>query len=229
MDNIKISNIRLDNWVKISKNLKYEIALKLMQDEVENIKNGLTEEKIILLEHPAIYTAGTSAKTNDLLNPNQLSTYKTERGGQWTWHGPGQRIIWPLLNLNYRKKDVKLYVHSLEGWIIEVLEVLGIKGERKEGAHGVWVSRVDLGKPKRLDKIAAIGVRISRWITSHGISINLNPDLKYYDGIIPCGIKDIQTTSIYNLGYKISMSELDNIIKNKFENFFGKNKIMGRN
>ena len=228
MNNTKLNKNNKEKWITFTDAIEYSKAIKMMKSKVEKIKNGLLGEQILLLEHPSVYTAGTSSKDSDLIIKNDIPIYKTERGGQWTWHGPGQRIVWPLLDLNHRKKDVKLYVYHLEEWIIDVLNEIGIKGIRKNGAPGVWVSRKDINESKRLDKIAALGIRISKWVTSHGISININPSLKHFDGIIPCGIYGSKSTSIYQLGVNISSLQLDKIFKNTFKNHFGKNKIMGR-
>jgi lipoyl(octanoyl) transferase len=175
----------------------------------------------MLLEHPPIYTGGTSAQDSDLLANTGIESVSTGRGGQWTYHGPGQRIIWPVLDLTKRAQDVRLYVYQLEGWMIDVLASFGIEGLRREGLPGIWVQRRDIGLSDRLDKIVAIGVRISRWVTSHGMAFNLDPELSHYDGIVPCGVTDGGVTSLADLGLIISQAELDMAIQDCFAAHFG--------
>ena len=191
-----------------------------MQEMHAKIAEGTSEELVWMLEHQPVYTGGTSAKESDLINSGTIPSHLTGRGGQWTYHGPGQRVYWPMLNLSKRERDVRKYVYNLEAWIIDVLASFSIKGERREGLPGVWVRRSDINKPDKIDKIAAIGVRISKWVTMHGVAINLNPDLSAYDGIIPCGVKDGGVTSFSDLGRVISMEELDIAAKISFKKVF---------
>ena len=171
---------------KIDQNpVAYEDALAFMEARAAAIRDSGAPECVWLLEHPPLYTAGTSAREEDLLDPSRFPVFRTGRGGEYTYHGPGQRVAYAMLDLRARRPDVRAYVHDLEEWIIRTLTVFGIPGERREGRPGVWVRRPDLG---REDKIAALGVRIRRWVTLHGIAINHEPDLSHYDGIVPCGI-----------------------------------------
>ena len=201
---------------KISNNpVDYDFAVSEMKKRVLEIKKNSAYEMIWLLEHNSIYTAGTSAKLEDLKNSN-VNFQHTGRGGQWTWHGPGQRVVYLMLNLKNRLQDVKAYVYALEELIILTLKDFYINGARINGQPGVWVK-----DNNGCDKIAALGIRISSWITFHGISINVNPDLDEFKNIIPCGIKNSGVTSFYKLGKKISLKELDTILKKKFIKVFG--------
>ena len=184
------------------------------------IAKGVSDEMVWMLEHPPVYTGGTSATKNDLLNIGSIPTHLTGRGGQWTYHGPGQRIYWPMLDLSKRQKDVRKYVYHLELWIINTLKCFSIEGHRRDGLPGVWVRRNDKNQPHRKDKIAALGVRISKWITMHGIAINLDPDLSAFNGIVPCGVTDSGVTSFVDLGHIVSMEELDIAAKRCFEAIF---------
>lgn len=196
---------------KFSKNpVEYADALAFMNKRVEAIHNGEAAECIWLLEHPPLYTAGTSAKDSDLLD-NRFPVYEAGRGGEYTYHGPGQRVAYVMLDLKRRQKkpDVKKYVWQLEEWIIRTLAEFDVKGERRCGRVGIWVKR-DEG---REDKIAAIGVRIRRWVTLHGIAINVNPDLSHFGGIVPCGIKEHGVTSLADLGKVHDFDALDTALK----------------
>ena len=202
----KISNTPVD----------YSDALSFMDERVADIRSGAADETIWLLEHPSLYTAGTSAKAHDLIH-KRFPVYNAGRGGQYTYHGPGQRIAYVMLDLKKRqdKPDIKCYVHALEQWVIDTLSHFDIKGERREGRVGIWVDTPDGDK-----KIAALGVRVRRWVTMHGLSINVNPDLSHFGGIIPCGISDAGVTSMHDLGVNVSTAELDKILKQKFQNAF---------
>jgi lipoyl(octanoyl) transferase len=182
----------------------YEAAVAEMEARVEAIRAGTASELIWLLEHPALYTAGTGANAADLLSPQALPVFKTGRGGQYTYHGPGQRVIYVLLDLTKRGRDVKCYVHKLEAWIINSLAQFAIPGERRDGRVGVWVAR-----PGREDKIAAIGVRVRRWVTFHGAAINVAPKLADYAGIVPCGIAEHGVTSLADLGVPATLADVD--------------------
>jgi lipoyl(octanoyl) transferase len=196
----------------------YQEALSFMEERVAKIFNGSEEECVWLLEHPPLYTAGTSAKAEDLLNA-QFPVYDTGRGGEYTYHGPGQRVAYIMLNLKerYKEPDIKHFIWSLEEWIILTLKEFGITGERREGRVGIWV----VNKDKSEDKIAAIGIRIRRWVSFHGISINLNPDLSHFEGIVPCGIKGHGVTSFEKLGVKATMEDLDKALQKTWPEVFG--------
>ena len=190
----------------------YLESIALMDDHVALLKKSQNaHEKIWLLEHPPLYTAGISARPDEVLDINRFAIYKTRRGGGMTYHGPGQRIAYVMLDLGRRGRDVRRFVFDLEKWIILTLAAFGIKGEKQEGQIGIWVGD---------DKIAAIGIRLSHWISSHGISINLAPDLEHFSGIIPCGIKQGGITSLHALGCPISMSALDKELKLSFQQVF---------
>ena len=208
-------------WTVSEKLIHYDYAMSIMQDRVSNIKSNFEKELVWLLEHESVYTAGTSAKEKDFLNNNNLLVKYTGRGGQWTWHGPGQRVVYVMLNLKQRLADVKAYVNALEEWIILSLKDLSINGFRLENKPGVWIKSKDKG----YNKIAALGVSISSWVTWHGISINVNPDLEFYKNIVPCGISDAGITSIQNLKVKITMDELDKSLYKNFFIVFGDNGI----
>ena len=207
---------------KISNSLiKYDLAISEMENRVLNIKNNSIKELVWLLEHKSIYTAGSSAKDKDLLNKSDIEIRYTGRGGQWTWHGPGQRVVYIILNLKQRLPDVKAYVNALEELIILSLNDFSVKGVRLLNKPGVWVKN----KHKKYDKIAALGVRISSWISWHGISINVNPDLNSYNNIIPCGNLDGGVTSLHSLNKEILMKQLDNSLKKNFLIVFGDNSL----
>ena len=203
----------------------YDEALAAMEARVADIRTGRAGELVWLLEHPPLYTAGTSARLQDLLEPARLPVHVAGRGGQYTYHGPGQRVAYAMLDLRARRQDVRRYVADLEEWTIRTLARFNVQGERRMGRVGVWVVRPD--KPRlpdgspREDKIAAIGVRIRRWITFHGISINVEPDLSHYAGIVPCGIADHGVTSLVDLGLPVTMTDLDAALAETFEEVFG--------
>ncbi len=205
----------------------YETALAEMEARVGRISRGESNELVWLLEHPPIYTAGTSANPGDLLEPDKFPVYQTGRGGQYTYHGPGQRIGYSMLNLGLRGKDVRRYVWRLEDWVIRTLAEFGVTGERRTGRVGVWVVRKDKppaadGSPAE-DKIAAIGVRVRRWVTFHGVAINLEPDLSHFGGIVPCGIVEHGVTSLVDLGIPATMADLDLAMRKCFDEAFDVN------
>ena len=210
----KISNTPID----------YDFAISEMQRRVTKIKSNTNKELVWLLEHESIFTAGTSARDEDLIN-NQVKTRHTGRGGQWTWHGPGQRVAYVMLNLKKRLPDIKAYVNALEEWIILTLEDFNIVGVRLENKPGVWVAN----KNKSYDKVAALGVRISSWVSWHGISININPNLEEFKNIIPCGINDGGVTSLYNLNRKITFEEFDFKLNKNFLFIFGDKSLFKLN
>jgi lipoyl(octanoyl) transferase len=195
----------------------YEEAVKAMEERVAQIAAGDAPELVWLVEHPPLYTAGTSAKEADLLEANKFPVYETGRGGEYTYHGPGQRIAYVMLDLKKREQqDIKLYVRNLEQWIINTLAVLHINGERREGRVGIWVDD-GYGNEK---KIAAIGIRVRKWVTYHGIAININPNLSHFSGIVPCGIAEYGVTSLQDLGCPAPMACVDEVLKQEFWRVF---------
>lgn len=214
-------------WITTDGLTDYREAEDWMEARVAQIAAGEASECIWLVEHPPLYTSGTSAKIADLTDPDRFPVYDTKRGGQYTYHGPGQRIAYVMLDLNKRGKDVRKFVWKLEELVIRTLAEFGVIGERRTGRVGVWVVRLDkplnaLGQPVE-DKIAAIGVRLRKWVSFHGVSINLNPNLSHYDGIVPCGIADHGVTSLHDLGVMIDSPKLDAIFKTQFDIIFASN------
>jgi lipoyl(octanoyl) transferase len=203
----------------------YEEAVADMETRIAAIRNGGARELVWLLEHPPLYTAGTSARAPDLLDPERLPVHRTGRGGQYTYHGPGQRIAYVMLDLERWGRDVRCHVWWLEEWIIATLARYNVKGERREGRVGVWVPARD----RREDKIAAIGVRVRRWVTYHGMALNVDPDLDHYRGIVPCGIDPASSghgvTSLIRLGITASMAEVDVALRATFDEVFGSPKL----
>jgi len=193
----------------------YPAAVAQMEERVAAIGEGRAGELVWLVEHPPVYTAGTSAKDADLLDA-RFPVFKTGRGGQFTYHGPGQRVGYVMLDLKRRKPDVRAFVHDLEDWLIRTLVQFNVKGERRDGRVGIWVAR-----PGREDKIAAIGVRVRRWVTFHGVSINVDPDLTHFSGIVPCGVSEHGVTSLHDLGLPVTMADLDVALKKSFRDVFG--------
>ena len=213
---------------KTSNNLvPYEDAVAFMEERAGLIYEGKAVEMIWLVEHPPLYTAGTSSKIEDLTDPDRFPVYDSKRGGQYTYHGPGQRVIYVMLDLNKRGRDVRAFVKSLEDWVIQTLAEFSIKGEIREGRVGVWVARDD--KPltasgaKAEDKIAAIGIRLRKWVSFHGISINVEPDLDHFGGIVPCGISEHGVTSLVDLGLPVTMADLDVALAANFQRLFEEN------
>ena len=199
----------------------YEAICAEMEACAKSIQAGMDREQIWMFEHAPVFTAGTSARPEDLLAAGTIPTIQTGRGGEWTYHGPGQLVVWPMLRLAERGQDIRAYVRALEGWIIDILACFSISGMRREGLPGVWVQRTDIGAPDRLDKIAAIGVRVSKWVSMHGLAINLEPDLGAFQQIIPCGVTDGGTTSFADLGYMVSRAELEMAVQDCFAAHFG--------
>lgn len=195
----------------------YEETVTAMAAHAVAIRNGGAGEEVWLLEHHSVLTGGTSSRPEDLVNPGGIPVHQTGRGGQWTWHGPGQRVAYVMLDLQRRNPDVRAYVHALEGWIIDVLASFGIDGRRRDGHPGIWVDG-----DGRMDKVAAIGVRISRWVTWHGIAVNLDPSMDGFGAIIPCGVRDGGVTSLRRLGLDIDMATLDAALKDSFAAHFPK-------
>lgn len=194
----------------------YPEALAAMEERVAAVREGRAPELVWLLEHPPLYTAGTSADPRELLAPDRFPVYATGRGGRYTYHGPGQRVAYLVLDLKRRGGDVRRYVGALEEWVIRTLAVFGVRGERREGRVGIWVARGD----GREEKIAAIGVRVRRWVSYHGVAINLCPELDHFQGIVPCGISEHGVTSLHALGVRIGMPELDAALRRSFARVF---------
>ncbi|AFX99451.1 lipoyltransferase [Candidatus Endolissoclinum faulkneri L2] len=208
------------NWCRDNGIIEYKTALAKMERLVKAIRQGNAPETVWLLEHPPVYTAGTSANNSDLLKPNRFPVYHIGRGGQFTYHGPGQRIAYVILDLKRRRLNVRTYVHALEEWLIQALKQLGVQGERRDSRIGIWVRRIDLGDPIREEKLAAIGVRVQRWVTLHGFALNVSPDLSHFDGIVPCGISNHRVTSLTDLGVPVKMSEVDEVLVDAFNKVF---------
>ncbi len=215
------------DWRHSDAQVDYEAAVAEMERLAAAIHGGEAPETVWLLEHPPLYTAGTSAEASDLLQPDRFPVYPTGRGGEFTYHGPGQRVAYIMLDLKRRRQDVRAYVHALEEWLIRALGRLGVEGERRDGRVGIWVRRTDRNEPLREDKIAAIGVRVRRWVTFHGIALNVEPDLSHFDGIVPCGIAGHGVTSLVDLGVLVGMPEVDAALKGAFEEVFGAGGEMG--
>ena len=209
------------DWITTDGLTDYEEALAFMENRVAGIINGAAAECVWLLEHPPLYTSGTSAKAVDLVDPNRFPVYDARRGGEYTYHGPGQRVVYVMLDVGKRGRDVRKFVKDLEHWIIATLDTFNVKGEIRDGRVGVWVQRHD--KPLQADgsvaedKIAALGIRLRKWVSFHGLSINVEPDLTHFDGIVPCGIRDHGVTSLVDLGLPVSMADLDVALKSCFD------------
>ena len=204
-------------WRVSDQLVPYEEALAFMEERVAAIRAGTAPECVWLLEHPPLYTAGTSAKPEDLLWHDRFPVYQTGRGGQFTYHGPGQRVAYVMLDLKKRGGDVRGYVHDLEEWLIRTLARFTVQGERRDGRVGIWVAR-GMG---REDKVAAIGVRVRQWVTFHGISLNVDPDLSHFQGIVPCGISQHGVTSLWDLGNTPTMQDVDSAMMAAWDEVFG--------
>lgn len=198
----------------------YPAAVAFMEERVAAISEGRASELVWLVEHPPLYTAGTSADPADLVAPDRFPVFATGRGGQYTYHGPGQRVAYVMLDLERRGKDIRAFVAALERWIIGALDSFNIRGERREDRVGVWVRRPDKGAGAE-DKIAAIGIRVRRWVTFHGISLNVEPDLDHFSGIVPCGIRGHGVTSLVDLGLPVGMDDADEALRTSFIEVFG--------
>jgi lipoyl(octanoyl) transferase len=204
-------------WRMSREPVPYEEALAAMEARAAAIAAGSGPELVWLLEHPPLYTAGTSARPADLLEPARFPVFHTGRGGQYTYHGPGQLIAYVMLDLSRRGRDVRAFAGALENWVIATLAVYGVKGERRDGRVGVWVPRPEMGTE---DKIAAIGVRVRRWVTFHGLSFNVSPDLSHYSGIVPCGIRGYGVTSLADLGIQVSVEDAAECLRHEFAQHF---------
>ncbi len=211
-------------WVVLDGFSDYQETLTKMETRAVRIANGEANECVWLVEHPPLYTAGTSADKKDLVTPNRFPVFQTGRGGQYTYHGPGQRVAYVMLDLKRRNPDVRAFVAALERWVIETLDQFNVKGERREDRVGVWVKRPEKsgleGNPAE-EKIAAIGIRLKKWVSFHGISINVEPELEHFSGIVPCGVNQHGVTSLVDLGLPLEMVDLDIALKKSFEEVFG--------
>ncbi len=217
--------MRKIEWRIDDRPVGYLAAVAEMEERVAAIRAGTAPELVWLLEHPPLYTAGTSARDADLLEPERFPVHRSGRGGQFTYHGPGQRVAYVMLDLKQRGGagggDVRRYVRDLEDWLIATLAHFNVTGERREGRVGIWVDRgAHNGKPGREDKIAAIGVRIRRWVSYHGVALNVEPDLTHFDGIVPCGVQGHGVTSLVDLGLPVTLAEADLALKKSFEEVF---------
>ncbi|MEM6385511.1 MAG: lipoyl(octanoyl) transferase LipB [Pseudomonadota bacterium] len=211
-------------WITSTAPVPYEMALKAMETRVAGIRAGTEPEAIWLLEHPPLYTAGTSATASDLIEPDRFPVIQTRRGGQYTYHGPGQRVAYVMLDVGARGRDVRRFVERLEAWVIAALAEFNVTGEIREGRVGVWVARPEKtsrpdGSPRE-DKIAAIGVQMRKWVSFHGLSINVEPELSHFDGIVPCGIADHGVTSLVDLGLPVTLEDVDVALKRTFAQVF---------
>ncbi len=203
-------------WAVSTTPVAYPEAAAFMEARAAAIAGHAAAEMIWLLEHPPLYTAGVSAKPADLLAPERFAVFQSDRGGQYTYHGPGQRVAYVMLDLRARGRDAKAFVAALESWLITALATFGVQGETRCGRVGVWVVR-----PPREDKIAAIGVKLRRWVSFHGVSLNVSPDLSHFDGIVPCGITRHGVTSLADLGVGASLADVDEALKEAFDGIFG--------
>ena len=212
----KLQSTASVRWEIATAPVAYDEAVARMEREVEAIAKGQAPELVWLLEHPALYTAGTSAKDSDLITPSRFPVHHTGRGGQYTYHGHGQRVAYVMLDLKKRGQDVRAFVTGLEEWLIATLAAFNVMGERREDRVGVWVRRGE-----REDKIAAIGIRVRHWVSFHGISLNVDPNLTHFDGIIPCGVREHGVTSLVDLGLPVTMPDADVALKKTFQHIFG--------
>jgi lipoyl(octanoyl) transferase len=218
-DKLRRPDGRPVEWAVTEGPVDYPMALATMKARAAAIARGEAEELVWLVEHPPLYTSGTSAVSGDLLQPERFPVYEAGRGGEYTYHGPGQRVAYLMLDLRERGRDVRCLVQGLEGWMADTLAAFNITGETRAGRIGVWVKQP--GRPGGESKIAAIGVRVSKWVTTHGIALNVSPDLSHFDGIVPCGIADRGVTSLEDLGQFVSMPEVDMALRTAFERRFG--------
>ncbi|MDD9740338.1 lipoyl(octanoyl) transferase LipB [Marinovum sp. SP66] len=212
-------------WIISDGLTEYDAAVAFMEARAAAIAAGREDEAVWLVEHPPLYTAGTSARIEDLTDPDRFPVHPSKRGGQYTYHGPGQRVAYVMLDVGRRGRDVRRFVHQLESWVIATLAAFNVKGEIRDGRVGVWVARGDkpltaTGEPQE-DKIAAIGIRLRKWVSFHGVSINVEPDLEHFSGIVPCGITDHGVTSLVDLGLPVTMADLDVALRSQFDAVFG--------
>src|SRR3954471_9643258 len=218
---LRITGLPPVEWRVSDSLVPYDTALTVMNERATALADGRSPELVWLLEHPPLYTAGTSARPSDLVEA-RFPVHDTGRGGQFTYHGPGQRVVYLMLDLKRRRPDVRLFVATLEEWLIRTLAAFNVRGERREDRIGVWVARPDKSAGAE-DKIAAIGIRLKRWVSLHGIALNVDPDLNHFTGIVPCGVADTRygVTSLVDLGHIVSMAEVDMELRRAFEDLFG--------
>ena len=213
-------------WIVSDGLTAYPSALKFMEARADAIRAGTAGECVWLVEHPPLYTAGTSAELKDLVAPDRFPVFEAGRGGEYTYHGPGQRVAYVMLDLKRRREDVRAFVGALEVWIIRALDMFNVRGETREDRVGVWVARPEKPRvhPDRIaeDKIAAIGIRLRKWVSFHGISLNVEPDLTHYSGIVPCGIAEHGVTSLVDLGLPVTVHDADAALLTAFRETFGK-------
>ncbi|MEM6413544.1 MAG: lipoyl(octanoyl) transferase LipB [Pseudomonadota bacterium] len=219
---------RLIEWSVFPGYQDYLSSLAAMEARAIAISEGTANECVWLLEHPALFTAGTSAKDKDLLDQKHIPVFKTNRGGQFTYHGPGQRIVYTMLDVAKRGRDVRAFVNSLERWVIQCLERFNVKGERRAKRVGVWIDRTRPGGPITEDKIAAIGIRLKKWVSYHGFAINVEPNLDHFSGIVPCGISEpgLGVTSLVDLGLPVTMDDVDEALESSFLEIFDELSII---
>lgn len=213
------SNMTKVEWINTDGLTEYEAAVAFMEDRADAIARGEADECIWLVEHPPLYTAGTSAKVADLTDPERFPVHTSKRGGQYTYHGPGQRVAYVMLDVGRRGHDVRRFVQDLENWVIATLAEFNVTGEIRDGRVGVWVQRADKPPTARRpaeDKIAAIGIRLRKWVSFHGLSINVEPNLEHFSGIVPCGITDYGVTSLVDLGLPVTMADVDVALRKTF-------------
>ncbi|MBI4923425.1 MAG: lipoyl(octanoyl) transferase LipB [Devosia nanyangense] len=222
-DKLRRADGAVVEWIVADGLVDYPFALQAMKDRAAAVARGEAREAVWLIEHPPLYTSGTSAAPADLLEPLRVPVYEAGRGGEFTYHGPGQRVVYLMLDLKARGRDVRCLVQGLEGWIIDTLAAFNVDGGLSDGRIGVWVSQP--GRPGGESKIAAIGVRVSKWVTTHGVALNVAPDLSHFGGIVPCGISDRGVTSLEDLGQLVSMPEVDMALRAAFERRFGPTAI----
>ncbi len=219
--NLPVTDFETIEWRISDRPVGYLDAVAEMEARVAAIASGSAPELVWLVEHPPLYTAGTSAADSELTDPTRFPTFRTGRGGRWTYHGPGQRVAYVMLDLSKRGRDVRRFVQDLEDWVVRTLADFTVDGEIRDGRVGVWVRRPDKG-PDIEEKIAAIGIRVRRWVSFHGIAINVEPDLSHFTGIVPCGIGEHGVTSLADLGRIVTMPEVDMALRARFEDVFGK-------
>ena len=208
-------------WAVSTAPVPYPAAVAAMEARAGAIAEGRAGELVWLLEHPPLYTAGVTARAHDLLAPERFPVFETGRGGQHTYHGPGQRVAYVMLDLRTRRRDVRAFVEALETWVIDALAAFNVRGELRPGRVGVWVERRTPGVTPREDKIAAVGVKIRRWVSFHGVSLNVEPDLEHFSGIVPCGIADHGVTSLVDLGRPATLDDADAALRTAFTRVFG--------
>lgn len=211
---------RTVEWIVAPGLVAYPDAVAAMEDRVKAIRDGRRAPAVWLVEHPPLYTAGTSAQRADLLDGGRFPVYAAGRGGQYTYHGPGQRVVYVMMDLKWRASDLRAYVRDLEQWMIDTLAQFSITGERRKGRVGIWVTRQNAALPRE-DKVGAIGVRVRRWVSFHGMALNISPDLNHFSGIVPCGIREHGVTSLRDLGIDATMADVDAVLRSTFTRVFG--------